>query len=139
MSTFFFFQTSHVYRNSLITTSVSAQDVKQYPGVVQRFAAVVPLHHRNHIGRPFSFVLESTELERAEKAESNGRGGIGKLLLDELERRKRSLELVSVKGENIQSPFSYLDNNMRNSRLAVQEHNPWPGRDSPPKHPSHPS
>lgn len=60
----------------------------------QCFAAIVPLHHRDHIRVPQRLVLESSELEYSQKTQRRLGRGVGEFLLHQLVRRKRLVELV---------------------------------------------
>lgn len=80
----------------LVGASVTAEDVEQYPRVFESLETVVALHHRHHVGRPLAAVLEATELERPQETHGTGCGGVGKLLLDQLERCYRAIELLPI-------------------------------------------
>lgn len=68
-----------------IRTRIPAQDVQKHARVLQRFTAVVTLHHADHVGAPLALVFEPPELERAEEAEGGGGTCVCELFLDQLE------------------------------------------------------
>jgi hypothetical protein len=80
----------------LIRAGVSAKDVQQHARMGKRVAAVVALHHRDHVRVPLALVLLVSKVKRSKQTEGCGRAGVDKLLLDELERGEGAVELVAV-------------------------------------------
>ena len=53
----------------------------------QRHSAIVSLHHRHHVRRPFALILQPSQLERGEEADGIRGKCVRKLFLDQLEGR----------------------------------------------------
>lgn len=64
--------------------------------MVKRLAAIIPLHDADHLRRDATGVLQPPDAEARLQAEGDLRVRVGKLLLHELERRERALELVPL-------------------------------------------
>jgi len=100
---------------SLVRGRVSAQDVQEHTCVVKCLAAIVPLHDADHLRRGATGVLQPTDAEARLQAEGDLRVRVGELLLDELERRERALELV---------PLERVLPGLRKTRLERAHHAP---------------
>jgi hypothetical protein len=81
---------------SLVRGRVSAEDVQQRPRVVERLPAIVPLDDADHLRRGATGILEPAHAEAGLQSEDDLRVRVGELLLHELERRERALELASL-------------------------------------------
>ena len=82
---------------------------------MKRLAAIVPLHDADHLRRDATGVLQPPDTEARLQAEGDLRVGVGKLLLHELERRERALELV---------PLERVLPGLRQTRLERAHHAP---------------
>ena len=82
---------------------------------MKRLAAIVPLHDADHLRRDATGVLHPPDAEARLQAEGDLRVGVGKLLLHELERRERALELV---------PLERVLPSLRQTRLERAHHAP---------------
>jgi len=63
---------------------------------MKRLAAIVPLHDADHLRCGATGILQSPYAEARLQAEGDLRVRVGELLLHELERRERALELVPL-------------------------------------------
>jgi len=63
---------------------------------MKRLAAIVPLHDADHLRRGASDILQPPDAEARLQAEGDLRVRVGELLLHELERCERALELVPL-------------------------------------------
>lgn len=101
--------------HSLVRSRVPAQDVQEYPCVMERLAAIVPLHDTDHLRRRATGVLQPADAQAGLQAERDLRVCVGELLLHELERRERALELV---------PLERVLPGLRETRLERAHHAP---------------
>ena len=100
---------------SLVRGRVSAQDVQEHTCMVKRLAAIVPLHNADHLRRGATGILQPPDAKARLQAESDLRVRVGKLLLHELERCERALELV---------PLERVLPGLRQTRLERAHHAP---------------
>jgi len=100
---------------SLVRGRVSAQDVQEHTCMVERLAAIVPLHDADHLRRGATGILQPPDAEARLQAEGDLRVRVGELLLHELERCERALELV---------PLERVLPGLRQTRLERAHHAP---------------
>ena len=76
--------------------AVAAVHVARHAGDVERLAAIVTLHDRDHFRRHLAVVEQAAEPQHALQAERDLGLHVGELLLHELRRGQRSVELLAV-------------------------------------------
>src|SRR5271166_6865450 len=76
--------------------AVAAMHVARRARDLQRLAAIVALHHRDHFRRRLAFVHQPPEAQSALKPEGDLGLHVGELLLKELGRGERPAELLAV-------------------------------------------
>jgi hypothetical protein len=112
----------------VVRARIPAINVQQDPRMHQCFAAVVPLHHRNHIGVPERLILEASKLEDSQETQCSLSRSVGEFLLHQLIRRQRLLELVS-EAVSLVTIRRFYD------EPTVEAHILWLERCNPPRHP----
>ena len=83
--------------------------------MVERLPAVVPLHNAHHLRRGTANILQPSNTQARLQAEGDFRMRVRELLLHELERRERPLELV---------PLERIFSCLRKTRLEGAHHAP---------------
>lgn len=82
--------------NILIRRRIPAQNIQNHPRMHQRLSAIISLHQTNHLRRQLALLLQSANLQTSKEAERRLGLRVYKLLLDELERGERALELMPL-------------------------------------------
>jgi hypothetical protein len=100
---------------SLGRSRVSAQDIQQHTSMMEGLPAVISLHDADHLRRGAIGVLQSSDTQACLQPEGDFRMRICELLLHELERRERSVELV---------PLERIFPGLRETRLERAHHTP---------------
>src|SRR4051812_11571854 len=76
--------------------TIAAMHVAGLARDIEGLAAIVALDQRDHLRRHPAFVEETADPERGMKAEGNFGHHVGELLLNELGRGERPIELLAV-------------------------------------------
>lgn len=80
----------------LIRRRIATKNLEEDPRVLERLATIIAFHKADHLRAPLFRVLHPAQLEGGHETQSDLGRRVGELLLDQLERGERSLELFAL-------------------------------------------